>query len=112
MTDFEESDVTDVDGFDAVKLESESLNDHKEAILKGLREIYAQNREILGLLKAVQLTPNTTQPELQDSMMCHEHGEPMSRGTSKTKFDKQGNPKTYWYHKVGTAMCFGDGVRS
>lgn len=38
---------------------------------------------------------------------CSIHNVPLLRGVSKVKFDKEGNPKTYWYHQNGTSMCFG-----
>ena len=41
-------------------------------------------------------------------MECSIHNVPMFQGTSKTKFNDDGTPKTYFYHKVGSDMCFGD----
>lgn len=37
---------------------------------------------------------------------CSIHGVVMLNGVSKTKFTKEGNPKTYYYHMNGTEMCF------
>lgn len=46
--------------------------------------------------------------------VCSAHDEPiqMFRGTSKTKLDKDGNPKVYWWHKGPEGkMCFGSGYQ-
>lgn len=50
----------------------------------------------------------------QDRKVCSAHDEPvtMFRGVSKSKFDKDGNPKTYWWHKNSEGrMCFGSGYQ-
>lgn len=39
---------------------------------------------------------------------CSVHNIPLLRGVSKTKLDKEGNPKVYWYHMVDNEMCFGN----
>jgi len=40
---------------------------------------------------------------------CSVHGAQMTNGTSKTKLDEFGKPKSYWYHREGSQMCFGKG---
>lgn len=41
---------------------------------------------------------------------AHDEPQPMFQGVSKTKFDKEGNPKKYWWHKNEQGqMCFGNG---
>lgn len=69
-------------------------------------------------------TTNQNHPEVQDdeppmpedenTKVCSAHGEPavMQKGFSKSKFNEDGTPKSYWFHKVGTQMCFGDGFKS
>lgn len=50
----------------------------------------------------------------QDRKVCSAHDEPvtMFKGVSKSKFDKDGNPKTYWWHKGPEGqMCFGSGYQ-
>lgn len=50
----------------------------------------------------------------QDRKVCSAHDEPvtMFKGVSKSKFDKDGNPKTYWWHKGNNGeMCFGSGYQ-
>ena len=54
----------------------------------------------------------TEQEELpEDTKVCMAHDEPekMFKGQSKTKVDRDGNPKTYWWHSYNGKMCFGDG---
>jgi len=52
-----------------------------------------------------------TPTDEEETKWCSEHGEPMSKGYSKTKVDANNNPKAYWYHKNGTSMCFGSGFK-
>jgi hypothetical protein len=80
-------------------------------VVKGLRAIYVQNQQIIKLLKSPQQTSGGT-VEMQGAMMCKEHGLAMEKGLSKTKFKADGTPKSYWFHRVNGAMCFGEGVRS
>ena len=48
----------------------------------------------------------------KETKVCSAHDESvaMFRGISKTKVDKEGNPKVYWWHKNRSGqMCFGSG---
>lgn len=53
-------------------------------------------------------------PGENDEKVCSAHDIPftMLKGFSKSKVDKDGNPKAYWYHKEKGKMCFGDGFRT
>lgn len=71
-----------------------------ERIEKGVETIYKM------LADKGTVTQNVT----PDPAYCNEHGEAMEKGVSKTKFNKDGSPKTYLFHKVDGKMCFGKGV--
>lgn len=49
----------------------------------------------------------------EEKKVCSAHGEPqvMFKGVSKSKFNADGSPKTYWWHKQDGQMCFGDGFK-
>lgn len=51
----------------------------------------------------------------EDKKVCMAHEEPiqMFQGKSKTKFNDDGTPKTYWWHSdPAEGMCFGSGYKS
>lgn len=66
---------------------------------------------IEGIASADEMVKATAQPDNDPEWIvvkkCSIHDAPLLRGVSKVKFDKEGNPKTYWYHMNGTSMCFG-----
>ena len=51
-----------------------------------------------------------TQQDAGGPVHCNEHGDVMEKGVSKTKFNNDGSPKTYLFHKVDGKMCFGKGI--
>lgn len=55
---------------------------------------------------------DTTLPVQEGGVkVCSAHDEPipMKQGLSKTKKDKDGNPKTFWFHSEADRICFGSG---
>ena len=72
-----------------------------ERLEKGVETIY---RLLVDKQKVL------AQPVEATDAYCNEHGEPMEKGISKTKFNKDGSPKAYLFHKVDGKMCFGKGV--
>ena len=47
--------------------------------------------------------------DVKQSPTCHIHNIQLLRGISKTKVDKEGNPKKYWYHPAENGgICFGN----
>jgi hypothetical protein len=59
-----------------------------------------------------QIKANVTSTEVPSSTpaeetICEIHKVAMFRGVSKNKFDDEGNPKKYWWHKNAGNMCFG-----
>ena len=68
-------------------------------------------------LAVAQTPPLPTEPRVvpvTDTLQatCEIHKTKMFKGTSKTKVDEFGQPKTYWYHRnTEGKMCFGKGYQ-
>lgn len=54
-----------------------------------------------------------TREKVEDVKVCSAHDEPrtMIKGKSNSKFDRDGNPKVYWWHRDNGQMCFGSGYK-
>jgi hypothetical protein len=66
-----------------------------------------------GVLKTTtdEEPPLPTEEMPKDKKVCSAHDEPivMLKGTSKTKTNADGTPKTFYWHKDNDKMCFGSG---
>lgn len=71
-----------------------------------------QDEEYLNEAYEERSYPEQKREAVIDKKVCSAHETPivMFRGVSKSKFDKEGNPKTYYWHKgINGEMCFGNG---
>lgn len=63
-----------------------------------------------GKYHSINCSNNKPQGNIpEDEKVCTEHNEAMLRGVSKTKKDRNGEYKTYWWHKDEGKICFGTG---